>query len=111
MTTEDHNEAIALRGALVALMTGIGRGGLSTISAALQMTPSAMRKRLQKPDGGLDVPTLRCVSLLMSTKATPDDKRTITKTVRCGDYIIEHRDGQGVTWRRKPISKTHTEAK
>lgn len=101
-TNDDAAQAIAIQQAIAAIVEGLGRGGLTRIARTLGMTPSALLKRLQKVDGGFDLPTFRAVAMLTESKAKEDDRRPVTKTAASGSYIIETRKGGGFTWRKSP---------
>jgi phage gp45-like len=55
-----------------ALRTAMGRGGLTAISQALGMTPTALKKRLDSR-APFDAPTMRAVLMLQRTRVTTFD--------------------------------------
>lgn len=64
-TTEDSE---LLHAAITEIVNDYGRGGLSFVAKELNMTTSAMRKRLLRPETAFDGPTLRACILVMELK-------------------------------------------
>ena len=99
--TGSDSEALSV--AIAALMTGMGRGGLTYLAERLGMTPSAMRKRLLST-APFDEPTMRATLLIGSTRAEDFQDYPLESTQEVGSYIIETRNVNGEsipTWRVK----------
>jgi len=82
-------DAEALRGLLLAMMSAIGHGGLTYLSQALGMSPSALRKRLLRPGGGFDAATMSAVAFVVASKAESLGP-AISYVVAPGYYITKH---------------------
>ena len=97
-----QNDAERLKTALYALKEGIGHGGLTFLSGALGMSPSALRKRFESATGGFDEPTMRAVVLIAESKSEKWAGYEVVRATKIGDYVIEIRDVAGElipTWR------------
>lgn len=57
-----------LHAAIAQIMDNMGRGGLSFVARETGMTPSALRKRMLRPDTAFDGPTLRAAILVMELR-------------------------------------------
>ena len=82
-------DAEALRGLLLAMMGAIGHGGLTYLSQALGMSPSALRKRLLRPGGGFDAVTMSAVAFVVASKAESLGP-AISYVSAPGYYITKH---------------------
>jgi hypothetical protein len=92
-------DALALGDAIVALVIGGGRGALSDMAAILDMTPSALAKRLQRPGAGMDEATMRAVIHVSNTRADRHEGKPVVSTQHIGNFIIEVREDGTVTWK------------
>lgn len=98
-------DAAAISTVLNAIVNAMGHGGLSYVAERLGMSPSAAKKRLERPGAGLDEPTMRALILVQSSKADAEEWRPIPiETKEVGKLVIEIREKDGermATWRVK----------
>ncbi len=102
-TIEPDVDAQLLHDILSALMQAQGHGGLTWAARKLGLSASNMRKRMLRPAGAFDAPTMRAALLIMGSKAEHFDTEPI-KSVDCGQFTVDiHQTPQGATpaWRKK----------
>ena len=100
---EPGNDSRALQTAILALVNGGGRGGLSRMAESLGMTVSAFRKRLLK-EAAFDEPTIRATILIQRLRAENYPDAPVESCTKHGPYVIEtRRVGAELipTWRTK----------
>lgn len=90
-------DAVAMRDALLSIVTGIGNGGLTLVARQLGMTPSSLRKRLVTANIGFDAPTMRAVMMLADMKANGECAPGTGQ--QAGDYEI-FTTPDGHKWRK-----------
>jgi hypothetical protein len=71
-TPKPDSDSQALRGAVLAIITGMGNGGLTWFAKQLGITRSNLRKRLTTAVQGFDGPTMRACLLINQLRAQPE---------------------------------------